>query len=438
MKKLLISALMLTLPMTAMGEACPVKPKDLKLSWWQNNTDDEFLYDKDGNIYECDNEYCPGGREIELRAGHIWQGETIPEKRTYKCFQGSEDRWEIMKADGSTEEYTPGEIKYATKGCGNPIGITKYAGTWLRPLWSQNISDNEFIYANGLVYECDNEFCSKGTKKCFDAGHYYNGEEITIATVYECIGRRKWKAIASGQKCNGDKIVPSGATKKAVTSEKPKGDEGTDVIAGAIETGDIESKPDAQTLQQKCESSMAGASGASWIEGKCACSKYPHNGKEYARDFDPSTSRCVLPADVEKCIEVEGADWDYGLGKCVCTDSDLTYDSKQKKCVKSAVTIAKEDTAAITKIRSAYTQLQALEANLGKVTVWKTEDGKFNTSRLVSDSVAGVVLGTTGALVTSHLVKKKQVEDGFEDIQCVVGGQVVADWGDSFNVGIKN
>ncbi|MBQ2005460.1 MAG: hypothetical protein II219_01480, partial [Alphaproteobacteria bacterium] len=69
--------------------------------------------------------------------------------------------------------------------------------------------------------------------------------------------------------------------------------------------------------------------------------------------------------------------------------------------------------------------------------VWKDKDGDFNTARLASDSIAGVVLGTTGALVTSNIVKKNQVKGGFEDIQCIIGGQTVAGWGDEFQVGIQ-
>lgn len=72
-----------------------------------------------------------------------------------------------------------------------------------------------------------------------------------------------------------------------------------------------------------------------------------------------------------------------------------------------------------------------------KASVWKDDEGKFNTSRLVSDSIAGVVLGTVGGVVTSNVVKKNQVENGFEDIKCTVGGQTVADWGDEFRVGIQ-
>lgn len=90
----------------------------------------------------------------------------------------------------------------------------------------------------------------------------------------------------------------------------------------------------------------------------------------------------------------------------------------------------------LTAVSDAYNRLQQMRRDFD-VTVWKTEDGKFNTSRLISDSVAGVVLGTTGALVTSKLVKKSQIKNGFEDIQCTIGGQNVANWGDEFVVGMQ-
>lgn len=70
------------------------------------------------------------------------------------------------------------------------------------------------------------------------------------------------------------------------------------------------------------------------------------------------------------------------------------------------------------------------------VSVWKNADGNFNTARLASDSIAGVVLGTAGGLITSNIVKKNQIENGFEDIKCTIGGQNVAAWGDQFRIGI--
>ncbi len=68
---------------------------------------------------------------------------------------------------------------------------------------------------------------------------------------------------------------------------------------------------------------------------------------------------------------------------------------------------------------------------------WKTAHGNFNGARLASDSIAGVVLGTVGGVVTSNIIKKNQVKGGFEDINCAVGGQHVADYGDQFRVGIR-
>ena len=73
----------------------------------------------------------------------------------------------------------------------------------------------------------------------------------------------------------------------------------------------------------------------------------------------------------------------------------------------------------------------------GNRSVWKDGEGKFNTTRLASDLTAGVVLGTVGGVVSGVVIKKKQVEKGFDALHCTVGGQTVADWGDTFNVGLR-
>ena len=86
-------------------------------------------------------------------------------------------------------------------------------------------------------------------------------------------------------------------------------------------------------------------------------------------------------------------------------------------------------------IENASKKLDDIMSGL-KISVWKTSEGNFNGARLASDSIAGVVLGTAGGLITSNVVKKNQVKSGFEDISCTVGGQRVADWGDEFTVGI--
>ncbi|MDE6250370.1 MAG: hypothetical protein K2M34_01915 [Alphaproteobacteria bacterium] len=68
---------------------------------------------------------------------------------------------------------------------------------------------------------------------------------------------------------------------------------------------------------------------------------------------------------------------------------------------------------------------------------WKTASGNFNGARLASDSIAGVVLGTAGGLITSNIIKKNQIRSGFEDLQCVIAGQVVADYNDEFTTRIN-
>ena len=67
-----------------------------------------------------------------------------------------------------------------------------------------------------------------------------------------------------------------------------------------------------------------------------------------------------------------------------------------------------------------------------KVSAWKNAEGKFNTSRLLSDSIAGIALGTVGGLVVNKVVKDKHVETGFEEIGCAIDDERVADFDDVF------
>ena len=88
------------------------------------------------------------------------------------------------------------------------------------------------------------------------------------------------------------------------------------------------------------------------------------------------------------------------------------------------------------KVAALVARIGSLSANLD-VSKWKDKNGNFNTARLASDSIAGVVLGTAGGLITSNVIKKNQLSSGFGDIHCTIGGQVVADYGDEFIVGVR-
>jgi hypothetical protein len=115
-------------------------------------------------------------------------------------------------------------------------------------------------------------------------------------------------------------------------------------------------------------------------------------------------------------------------GVCVCADSNKEI--KNGKCEYKAEYVAKLGAD----INNAYDEVKSIVGGL-KLNVWRDADGNFNTARLASDSIAGVVLGTVGGIVTANVVKKSQVKKGFEDIQCHIGGQSVANFGDGFIVG---
>ncbi|MCL2017292.1 MAG: carboxypeptidase-like regulatory domain-containing protein [Alphaproteobacteria bacterium] len=59
---------------------------------------------------------------------------------------------------------------------------------------------------------------------------------------------------------------------------------------------------------------------------------------------------------------------------------------------------------------------------------------EFPTARVISDAVAGVVMGTLGGIITNRLIKKNQIKKGFEDLSCVSAGKKIADWGDEFQM----
>ena len=141
-------------------------------------------------------------------------------------------------------------------------------------------------------------------------------------------------------------------------------------------------------------------------------------------------NECVLSPDIAKCRAISGAYWD---GKdCKCENPDMELNGAKTACVETAASIAKKRAGV------AYDALRKIHDEFeGKRSVWKDKSGNFNTARLASDSIAGVVLGTAGGLITSNVVKKNQIESGFEDIKCTIGGQNVADWGDQFRVGIQ-
>ena len=156
--------------------------------------------------------------------------------------------------------------------------------------------------------------------------------------------------------------------------------------------------------RQLCNSDEAKNSGAVWNEsiGKCECS-------------------------------ASGSTWNHGRVKCECnnTDYEIQLVGDVYKCVLTDA--AKQRQNAESEIEQIAVKLNKVRDSLS-VSVWKNKEGNFNTSRLISDGVAAVVLGTAGVVITSNIVKKNQIKYGFEDLKCHIGGQPVAEYGDAFRV----
>ena len=163
------------------------------------------------------------------------------------------------------------------------------------------------------------------------------------------------------------------------------------------------------------------------------------------KNLDSEINVPYLDIDGKPCNSKPGAYWNHTEKKCVCADSVNTeWNVSRTECVETEQArqkrLAQEAKQKLTHAKSAISQSVSTLSHIASeidISKWRTADGTFNTARLTSDSIAGVVLGTTGGLITSHIVKKNQISNGFEDIKCTIAGQSVATFGDEFNVGIK-
>ena len=118
---------------------------------------------------------------------------------------------------------------------------------------------------------------------------------------------------------------------------------------------------------------------------------------------------------------------------------DETEEKPQQQTVKVAQTVTTQNDKQkeIAKAKKVLDDFYTYAKDDDNRSVWKDSEGKFNKMRLASDLTAGVVLGTVGGVVSGVVIKKKQVEKGFDALHCTVGGQTIADWGDEFRVGFN-
>ncbi len=160
-----------------------------------------------------------------------------------------------------------------------------------------------------------------------------------------------------------------------------------------------------------------------------------------AKWTEPRSSNLVLKWRLY-CAELDNGGVELQCRPYSCIDG--YYVNSDGKCEAKSNAISTSDSNDSNKPENKKTPVEEAKlkikqftksVDMSKKSAWKTAEGKFNTARLTSDLTAGVVLGTVGGVVSGVVIKKKQVEKGFEALHCTVAGQSLADWGDTFKIG---
>lgn len=479
--------------------ACGVK--SMKMSGVQYKYDDEFLYENEdtynkvgdangeytglpGNVYECDNEHCASGEVRYMPAGHVFKGSVVNVAKTYECkanFMG-DDRW-VEKSFGAT----CGEVHMSFDGNQRPADNEFLYSTHEAYLEADRKWRNDSLDLSGVgeVFECDNDHCKRGTIKKMTKGHSFGGQKINEDVTYECklnrwvrvgsescqfagvnIAVDEWYTDTAGTKipvsyndCHQSADIKSGNENDMFNVKCERVNGLLKNVCHKIGAGDDSKLKDCleeRTTPEGDACCYLDESVAKFENGKCVCSggktfsiddygKGRCTGGNGGDDDKVSEKDCLTQVTAVQNMYINAACYSYIMEQitnlqvdCKVGISQINIDQRiaviKNYCnnfiIRDKTVLSKE------KLVTAAEKLDTMFDGF-KVSKWKNEEGKFNTARLASDSIAGVVLGTTGGLITSSVMKKKQVEQGFEDLQCVVGGQPVAGWGDEFMVGIQ-
>lgn len=406
-------------------------------------TRDQYLYVKDGNGY-VELECGPCFGLMFMGPGHIYKGKTIKDAKMYKC-KGDllmiDVRWketnEMFKEDKFLHSSIDSAVAYK-----NNIYIDCFDEEEMRKGYCTN--GRAFVLSNSVKNELDRKQAELGAAKAdleyeqamraSEAEEYDNiikalnnptkAQTTTSAKTVE----ERCQEYNGGQPCSAERLA---CYKKgsATTWEKDK------------------CKCKDENREWKNGECVA-KSGTATINDDSVC-KTPLGDLAVAHSFkDLSIENCkdIEKTDKEELVEswemvcrtglkivckphtcTDGYEPDFKFGKCV-----LAGQTKLKSNEKS-----EQDDAKQQEIENAERVVRDFFASAERnANVWRDKGGKFNTARLASDVTAGVILGTVGGVVSSVVIKKKQVEKGFDALHCTVGGQAVADWGDTFRVGI--
>ncbi len=432
--------------------------------WGGNKTSNEYLWMPDeSGFYEC-GDGCPNGT---VKNGRFKLKEEVKTGRFVCHEEWNGDYWTYEDTSGSGNGTTPAKKSCNGKAHGtieniNPCTvqslIDKHGATCKQKcddgVWKQAIVTCKAGYTVDVSQP--SSAIPATYLNCVPNGGNGNGGGNGGGTTPapDCATSRNCKNNPNRGECFACCSVPSSvatwnaSTNKCVCKDPAKkfnSASGQCVVAGtnptAPTTPDGFKCPDAKIRQLaawkiKCVNNATIVGLIDSIEAYCSGTDI--NETVFNNFYNPLVAahpeRCgatpEVSAEEELCKKVSDASMVGGV--CKCNDANKELDREALKCVISAS--AQQESKV--KIESSIKKIESLQTSMGK-SVWKNKEGNFNTSRLASDGIAGVVLGTAGGLITSNVVKKNQIKGGFEDINCTIGGQVVSGWGDEFNVGIS-
>lgn len=151
----------------------------------------------------------------------------------------------------------------------------------------------------------------------------------------------------------------------------------------------------------------------------------------YRLDGEGESAKCVANTDNECERGVTGYVMFEGVCMPIAQMQQIQSQRAEQQAVQQAAQELQNLQSRIDRYAETIMDIEDAHAD-DKVSAWKNADGKFNTSRLLSDSIAGIALGTVGGLVVNKVVKDKHVETGFKEIGCAIDDERVADFDDVF------
>ncbi|MBQ0012992.1 MAG: hypothetical protein KBS86_00245 [Proteobacteria bacterium] len=377
-----------------------------------------------GGVWECDNDHCQQGKEIEAPAGHVFGGITYPVPKRYRCVLGMIDDYWVWVNDGCTfnGEFIDVEKEYPE--------LVSYADCWN--------TDQQSV----LRFSQDMKFrllCTgPGNLKCVPETECVENasKECVVANAAEAV------QICKGGKWGNCKV------RKCQSSYHQVGNTCVKDSQEQVSCKDKRTTPEGKACCD-VESTVA-----VWHNNKCECVNggafvYGAGIQPYCKVTQSSTTVTEYQCDDAKLAQLRGWMVEYRNNTQIVTMIQNVIEQCDNHTISEGSftttylmiermiqdLVADQSTQKINDLAGRIdTKIEKLGLDLKK---WRNVDGSFNTARLASDSIAGVVLGTVGGVVTSSIIKKNQVADGFEDIKCAIGGQSVASYGDQFSVGLQ-